>query len=183
MIVDRCGRGALPALGQPKTPATIPYSDRLGKEFRHRSFHTAGQPAGVQIGGRLRCPCVTVGDRSFRLFWHECGRSALPRWPVDADYRRVRRLDNLGSSRVLSTVVDTSGCAFLLLYASSSGVVVSARRLSELPCSGRHTFMSRENGIKEPAGIQHGNLPESRSAWSCPWGDPANGGVVCGITV
>jgi hypothetical protein len=40
-------RGALPALGQPKTPATIPHSDRLGKEFRHRSF---------QAGVNLRMP-------------------------------------------------------------------------------------------------------------------------------
>jgi hypothetical protein len=57
-------RGALPALGQPKTPATIPHSDRLGKEFRHRSFQAGGQPAGTQVGSRSRCPWVTVGDRS-----------------------------------------------------------------------------------------------------------------------
>jgi hypothetical protein len=37
--------GPLPALGQPKTPATIPHSDRLGKELRHRSFQAGGQPA------------------------------------------------------------------------------------------------------------------------------------------
>ena len=45
MIATGLVRGALPALGQPKTPATIPHSHRLGKEFRHRSFHAGGQPA------------------------------------------------------------------------------------------------------------------------------------------
>ena len=36
MIANGFVRGALPALGQPKTPATIPHSHRRGKEFRHR---------------------------------------------------------------------------------------------------------------------------------------------------
>ena len=37
MIANARVRGALPASGQPKTPATIPHSHRQGKEFRHRS--------------------------------------------------------------------------------------------------------------------------------------------------
>ena len=37
-------------MGQPKTPATIPHSDRLGKEFRHRSVCATGQPACPQVG-------------------------------------------------------------------------------------------------------------------------------------
>jgi hypothetical protein len=51
MIANGRVRGALPALGQPKTPATIPHSDRLGKEFRHRSF---------QAGVNLRVPTTEV---------------------------------------------------------------------------------------------------------------------------
>ena len=39
MIANGLVRGALPALGQRKTPATIPRGHRRGKEFRHRSFH------------------------------------------------------------------------------------------------------------------------------------------------
>ena len=61
MIANGRVRGALPALGQPKTPATIPHSDRLGKEFRHRSVCGAGQPAGPQVS---RCIGFS-GDRKF----------------------------------------------------------------------------------------------------------------------
>ena len=43
MIANGLVRGALPALGQPKTPATIPHSHRRGKEFRHRSFDPLSQ--------------------------------------------------------------------------------------------------------------------------------------------
>ena len=36
MIANGLVRGVLPALGQLQTPATIPHSDRLSKEFRRR---------------------------------------------------------------------------------------------------------------------------------------------------
>jgi hypothetical protein len=42
MIANGLVRGALPAMGQLQTPATIPQSGRLGKEFPHRSFLTGG---------------------------------------------------------------------------------------------------------------------------------------------
>ena len=74
MIANGLVRGALPALGQQKTPATIPHSHRLGKEFRHRSFQAGGQPARSQVGGRWRCPWATASDRSFppvlARMWH-----------------------------------------------------------------------------------------------------------------
>jgi hypothetical protein len=51
----------------------------LGKEFRHRSFHAGGQPARAQVGGRSRCPWVTVRDRRFPSVlaheWHGACRS------------------------------------------------------------------------------------------------------------
>ena len=36
--------------------------------------------------------------------------------PLDANYRRVRQPDDLGTSRALSTIAHASGCASLLLY-------------------------------------------------------------------
>ena len=81
MIANGLVRGVLPALGQQKTPATIPHSHRRGKEFRHRSFHAAGQPTHAQIGGRSRCPWVAAGDRSFPSVlartWHGLEPEAL----------------------------------------------------------------------------------------------------------
>ena len=66
-------------MGQPKTPATIPHSYRLGKEFRHRSFRAGGQPARAQVRGRSRCSWVTAGDRSFppvlARMWHATWRA------------------------------------------------------------------------------------------------------------
>ena len=52
------------------------------------------------------------------LSWHICG-TLLDH--LDANYRRVRRPDNLSSQQALSTVVHASGCAcqrlcVLLLY-------------------------------------------------------------------
>jgi hypothetical protein len=48
MIANGLVRGALPALGQPKTPATIPHSHRRGKEFRDRSVRAgAGRDAKI----------------------------------------------------------------------------------------------------------------------------------------
>jgi hypothetical protein len=93
MIANGRVRGALPALGQPKTPATIPHSDRLGKEFRHRSFQAGGQPARVQLGGRLRCPWLTADDRSFppvlARTWHGSGRVyRVPREPHSGAQQR-----------------------------------------------------------------------------------------------
>ena len=35
---------------------------------------------------------------------------------LDANYRRVRRLTDLGSLSMMSALVDASGCASLLLY-------------------------------------------------------------------
>jgi hypothetical protein len=74
MIANGLVRGALPALGQPKTPATIPHSHRRGKEFRRRSFRAGGRPAHAQIGRCSGGPWVTAGDRSFPLVlawtWH-----------------------------------------------------------------------------------------------------------------
>jgi len=49
--------------------------------------------------------------------------------PLDANYRRVRRLDDLGRIRVLPTVVDASSCASLLLYVLLYGVDAYIRRL------------------------------------------------------
>jgi hypothetical protein len=62
MIANGLVRGALPALGQPKTPATIPHSHRRGKEFRHRSVCAAGQPACPQVGW---CIGLSASDREF----------------------------------------------------------------------------------------------------------------------
>jgi hypothetical protein len=66
MIANGRVRGALPALGQVKTPATVPHSDHSGKEFRHRSDCASGQPAQPQVSwctkmsGRDReCPALT----------------------------------------------------------------------------------------------------------------------------
>jgi hypothetical protein len=45
-----------------------------------RSFQAGGQPAGVQLGHRLRCPWVTPDDRSFppvlARMWHDRIRTA-----------------------------------------------------------------------------------------------------------
>ena len=38
MIANGRVRGALPALGQPKTPATMPLGDRLGKEVSSQAW-------------------------------------------------------------------------------------------------------------------------------------------------
>ena len=62
MIANGLVRGALPALGQPKTHATIPHSHRRGKEFRHRSVCAAGQPAYSQVRLRIR---LSASDRKF----------------------------------------------------------------------------------------------------------------------
>ena len=55
MIANGLVRGVLPALGQLQTPATIPHSDRLSKEFRHRC---SGLPVRVirpEHGWMLLC--------------------------------------------------------------------------------------------------------------------------------
>ena len=55
MIASGLVRGVLPALGQLQTPATIPHSDRLSKEFRHRR---SGLPVRVirpEHGWMLLC--------------------------------------------------------------------------------------------------------------------------------
>ena len=65
MIANGLVRGALPALGQPKTPATIPHSHRRGKEFRHRSSARTRRAGPSQLG----C-CVGLAgiDREFPRF-------------------------------------------------------------------------------------------------------------------
>ena len=73
MIANGLVRGALPALGQPKTPATIPHSHRRGKEFRHRSVCAAGQPACTQVS---RCTGLSGSDRKFPAL---TGRSGTQR--------------------------------------------------------------------------------------------------------
>jgi hypothetical protein len=81
MIANGLVRGVLPALGQQKTPATIPHSHRRGKEFRHRSFQAGGQPARAQFRGRSRCPWMTAGHRSLpsvlARIWHRRHPAAL----------------------------------------------------------------------------------------------------------
>jgi hypothetical protein len=62
MIANGRVRGALPALGQQKTPATIPHSDQSSKEFRHRSVCAAGQPARPEVS---QCAALSVNDRDF----------------------------------------------------------------------------------------------------------------------
>jgi hypothetical protein len=63
---QRLVRGALPALGQLQTPATIPRSERLGKEFPHR---WSG------------CPAQARTSESSWLFTVACGRWWLPSLP------------------------------------------------------------------------------------------------------
>ena len=86
-------RGALPALGQPKTPATIPHSDRLGKEFRHRSVRAAGRPACTQVS---RCTGLSGSDREFPAL---TGRSGTQR------ARRVRSRSTRSPSAALVPVI------------------------------------------------------------------------------
>jgi glyoxylase I family protein len=62
MIANGRVRGALPALGQPKTPATIPHSDRLGKEFRHRGI--------VPTFPSIAHVAVTVSDLQRSTIWY-----------------------------------------------------------------------------------------------------------------
>jgi hypothetical protein len=62
MIANGRVRGALPALGQQKTPATIPHSDQSDKEFRHRSVCAAGQPAFPHVSWYIR---LSGSDREF----------------------------------------------------------------------------------------------------------------------
>jgi hypothetical protein len=54
--------------------------------------------------------------------WHECGTLAGLLDHLDANCRRVRRPDVLGSLRVLFTVVHASGYAPLLLYILLYGI-------------------------------------------------------------
>ena len=74
MIANGLVRGALPALGQPKTPATIPHSHRRGKEFRHRSFHAGGQAAAFLIRAGLLVVWLQLSVPGFRPVlargWH-----------------------------------------------------------------------------------------------------------------
>jgi hypothetical protein len=62
MIANERVRGALPALGQPKTPATIPHSDQSGKELRHRRGHI---PSWGETCERPALP--PIADASCRL--------------------------------------------------------------------------------------------------------------------
>ena len=56
--------------------------------------------------------------------WHAVGHPRSPLDHLDANYRRARQPDGLGSSQALSTVVHASGCASLLLYVLLYGVDV-----------------------------------------------------------
>jgi hypothetical protein len=74
MIANGLVRGALPALGQQKTPATIPHSHRRGKEFRHRSFQAGGPPAAFLISAGLLIVSLQLDVSGFLLVlargWH-----------------------------------------------------------------------------------------------------------------
>ena len=74
MIANGLVRGALPALGLLKTPATIPRSDRPGKEFRHRSFHAGGQAAAFLVRAGLLIVWLQLNVPGFRPVltreWH-----------------------------------------------------------------------------------------------------------------
>jgi len=88
-------RGALPALGQLKVPATIPHSDRLGKEFRHRLVCAAGRPDCAQVS---RCIGLSGSDRKFPALTGRWGtqRARRPLRPELAAVRAVdRRLSQL----------------------------------------------------------------------------------------
>ena len=87
MIANGLVRGALPALGQQKTPATIPHSHRRGKEFRHRSVCAAGQPAGPQVSQPIG---LSGSDREFPVL---TGRSGTQR------ARRIGRVRRLATRR------------------------------------------------------------------------------------
>jgi hypothetical protein len=82
--------------------------DQLGSDpLLRRSFHAAGQPALVQIGGRSRCPRVTAGDRSFPLvlaqIWHALLSS---RWQGPC----VRLCSGHGGLGIGSLDHEPSGC-------------------------------------------------------------------------
>ena len=86
MIANGLVRGALPALGQQKTPATIPHSHRRGKEFRHRSVCAAGQPAYLQMRRRIG---LSASDRKFPPLTGRLGTQRA---------RRLRSRTAVGSS-------------------------------------------------------------------------------------
>ena len=102
MIANGLVRGALPALGQLKTPATIPHSHRRGKEFRHRSFQAGGQPARVlRKSGRV--PQHTRAERRRE----EVERQ---RWQ-EAYERRKKRL-----RRAAFPVIGSIGAAGIMMF-------------------------------------------------------------------
>ena len=58
MIANGLVRGALPALGQLQTPATIPHGVQLGKEFPHRMKDDSPGPAML-----VYLACLELGSR------------------------------------------------------------------------------------------------------------------------
>jgi hypothetical protein len=82
MIANGLVRGALPALGQPKTPATIPHCHRRGKEFRHRFMLGASRrtlaPSGCCESGCRGCAYTSrnLADQGWGVL-DCCGRNTL----------------------------------------------------------------------------------------------------------
>jgi hypothetical protein len=89
MIANGLVRGVLPALGQLQTPATIPHSDRLSKEFRHRR---SGLPVRVirPEHGWMFAVCQWWGLAADVTVTVAVSSAQVVRWQAEPD-RRVPR--------------------------------------------------------------------------------------------